>query len=300
MKHPGDEEAELVRVPGSCRIDLVSSANGRAYRLHVALPRRAPPPGGWPALLVLDGDAYFGFATDVMRNRGELAGEISAFVVVAMGYPDDDPEAWHTRRVLDYTPCAPAEGVLVGDTGGLEGFLDTIEHDVLPMLKERFDVDVGRSALWGHSLGGLAVLAALLTRPGLVRSYLAVSPALWVAEADLLQRLQAFPGRMANLAEARRVHIAVGADEEQLPRHMLAADGVDAGRIRAQIARARMAGRARDWADRLRSLQDTPLGLALDVIAGESHVSVAYAALRPALDMAFGVAPSGPEGDTNP
>lgn len=300
MKHPGDDEAELVRVPGSRRIDFVSSANGRAYRLHLSLPRRAPPPGGWPALLVLDGDAYFGFATDVMRNRGELAGEISAFVVVAIGYPDEDPEAWHTRRVLDDTPSAPAEGLLVGDTGGLEGFLDTIEHEVLPMLRRRFGVDLARSALWGHSLGGLAVLAALLSRPGLVRSYLAVSPALWVAEADLQQRLPTFPARIANLAEARRVHIAVGADEEQLPVHLRAAPGIDTDALRAQIAQARMVGRARDWADRLRSLHGTPLRLGLDVIAGEGHVSVAYAAMRPALDLAFGLEPRSSEEGTNP
>lgn len=287
MSQGTDDDANAVRVPGSLCVDLVSSAHARAYRLRIAVPRGTPPPGGWPALLVLDGDAYFGVMTDVMRNRGELAGEIIPFAVVAVGYPDAQPDAWHTRRVLDYTPAAVVQGAWVGATGGLDGFLDTLEHDVLPLLQQRLGIDRANSAIWGHSLGGLAVLAGVLSRPAMLRSWLAVSPAIWVAEADLLQRLSGLAARTAGLGPARRVHIAVGSEEEQLPRRLPPGSRLSPQELQAHVEQARMIGRARDWAARLGAVPGSPLALRLDVITDESHVSVAYAALRPALDLAF-------------
>ena len=288
MIQDGEENAaDDVRIPGSLCIDLVSSVNSRGYRLRIAVPRAAPPAAGWPALLVLDGDAYFGLMSDVMRNRGELAGEITPFVVVAIGYPDPQPDAWHTRRVLDFTPSACQSQLLVGHTGGLESFLDTLEKDVLPLLQQRLGIDRQSSAIWGHSLGGLAVLAALLSRPTLLRSWLAVSPAIWAAEADLEERLAGFSRHTKDLCLPRAVHIAVGADEEQLPRRLPPGSQHSREELQRLIAQARMVGRARDWAARLRTLPGHALTLRLDVIADESHVSVAYAALRPGLNLAF-------------
>jgi len=255
-------------LPRSVQRDLRSC--GRGYRLRISLPQTPPPPEGWPALLVLDGDAYFGLATDATRNRGDLAGEIEPCVVVAIGYPDEDVNAWHSRRVYDYTPAGTHSEALLGEQGGLDDFLRMLECRVMPLLAREFNVAPARSALWGHSLGGLAAVWALLTRPTLCRSYLAVSPALWVArEAIAAQKVT---------GSGKCLHIAVGALEETPP--------PNTGEVVIrQLREARMVSSAREFAQSLSAVESLSLGY--QELAGESHVSAPYAALREALDLAF-------------
>jgi len=274
----------LADTPLSHRIDLVSAVNGRAYRLRVAEPLTPPPAGGWPVLLVLDGDAYFGLMTDAMRNRGCLGHEIDPPLVVAIGYPDDDPQAWHVRRQLDYTPEDPPAGTLApGPFGGLDGFLDTIETHILPLLAQRFVIDRDAVALFGHSLGGLAVLYGLCTRPRLARSWLAVSPALWCAPAALASAERMLPSRLG--AARPRVHIAVGGLEEEPPRWRPPGSVLTLDAAARQVAFARIRGRAQAFAHALR--RHASLTVRYDDLPGETHVSVPYAALRMAFDLAF-------------
>ena len=49
-----------------------------------------------------------------------------------------------------------------------------------------------RSILFGHSLGGLFVAYALLTRPDAFATYLAISPSLWWDGFTVLRHLPAF------------------------------------------------------------------------------------------------------------
>ena len=48
-----------VTIALSQQVDFTARANGKDYRLFIATPLTPPPPGGYPVVYVLDGNAYF-------------------------------------------------------------------------------------------------------------------------------------------------------------------------------------------------------------------------------------------------
>ena len=73
-------------LPLSRQYDFTSKINGKSYRVRVAIPFTPPPPDGYPALFVLDGDAFFATFAEASRVR-LLGGEVEAAVIVGIGYP---------------------------------------------------------------------------------------------------------------------------------------------------------------------------------------------------------------------
>lgn len=62
--------------------------------------------------------------------------------------------------------------------GGGANFLNFIKNELIPYVDKKYPSN-GDNALWGHSLGGLFVINALLTEPNTFKSYIAVDPSLW-------------------------------------------------------------------------------------------------------------------------
>jgi uncharacterized protein len=80
----------------------------------------------------------------------------------------------NTNRVRDMTPTAVADRA---GSGGGEKFLEFIEKEVIPLVEKNYRTQPYR-IFAGHSLGGLAVVNAFVSRPALFNSYIAASPAL--------------------------------------------------------------------------------------------------------------------------
>lgn len=289
-----------VTVRESERVDVRSTSSGRGYRLMIATPSSAPPEDGYPLLLVLDGDAYFGFMTDVTRNRGVIGNEIAAPVVVGIAYADEDPDAWLTRRSLEFTPTDPPEEQRTAQTdaleyGGAGAFLDAIEHDILPAISDLVAIDASRMAIFGHSLGGLAVLQTLFTKSCLFQSYIAVSPAIWWAPDLLATQEAAFVERVREKELAPRVLIAVGALEETPPERVPAWSDMSLEQVAEHVRSAAMVSNARDLASRLAAgFQGIAAKVRFAEPVDETHISVPYAVIREALDLAFP-----PDGDND-
>lgn len=163
-------------------------AEGPGHRLFLAVPKAPPPPGGWPVLYMLDGNAAFDFLTadDLALAPG--------LVVVGVGY-DTERQFARERRTLDFTaPDGPGDGlrpdhVHEGRTaGGAAIFHDRLTGPLRAAAEAGLPVDPARRTLWGHSFGGLFTLYALLARPGGFARYAAISPSIWWDEA-LIRRV---------------------------------------------------------------------------------------------------------------
>lgn len=163
----------------------------RRHRVWLAIPEGTPPPVGFPALYLLDGNAV------LSRLRPEwltTLGTDTPPVLVMIGYDTDllfDGDARH----YDYTP-APRGQTSVRDArrpqregGGAAAFIERIESAITPWVASRTQVDPNRKALWGHSFGGLFTLFTLCTRPQAFHLYLPVSPSLGWADNLLQQSL---------------------------------------------------------------------------------------------------------------
>ncbi|MBN3801422.1 alpha/beta hydrolase-fold protein, partial [Burkholderia sp. Ac-20392] len=163
--------------------------------------------GSHPVLTVLDGNALFPLAAQLVRNRRarpDTAPDPEP-VVIGIGYPTDAAYDM-AARADDYTlaPLPDGRGAVA------DRLLDFIEHDVQPWLAQQVAVDPARQTLFGHSYGGLLTLYAMLTRPHLFTRYVAASPSIWWGDRALLPYANRFAAQAAPLAPALRLLVTAG------------------------------------------------------------------------------------------
>ncbi|WIA18323.1 hypothetical protein OEZ85_009788 [Tetradesmus obliquus] len=180
-------------------------------RVRVWLPpgfnAEAAPPGGWPALLMCDGQNMF---EDHLAHQGvswhlgyAASGCISAGLIppcVCIAIDSAGP-----YRSYSYLPFPPGtgEGGFRGDAarwpgGGAHDFLMRITHELLPMLQQRYGLaqDSSRLAFGGGSFAGVTALLAATSLPHVFGGVLVESPSLWVGEGRFLGDLASYSGRL--------------------------------------------------------------------------------------------------------
>ncbi|KAL4867043.1 Alpha/Beta hydrolase protein [Aspergillus spectabilis] len=131
---------------------------------------------------LVDGNALFLTATEALRRRQSHRPRETGTIVVAIGYPPTD-SVFSPRRSYDLTP--PCESYTPPDGpdgkpkmeshGGADKFLTFITEVVRPFIEAKVfpGVFFARTAIFGHSYGGLFVLHTLFTRPSAFNVYLA-------------------------------------------------------------------------------------------------------------------------------
>ena len=279
--------------PTTTTVDLVAPTLDRRYRITLQ-----PPLGGQEplaALFVLDANAYQPVMAQVamLRSLGE---ETVPILTVGIGYPESDPETWLARRLLDLTPSVPArfrpgDSTNPADWGGLDRFLDFIDQQVQPLVREAFPAAARHRVLFGHSLGGLAVVRALLRRPASYEGWFAVSPSLWWEDRMALQDLAPWSAAAQQPARPPKVFLSVGGLEETPPKRLPKApwaEGLTLEQEAAETARCRMIGNTLDLAEALRPTLERLGGEVMcRVLEGETHLSVVPSSLTAAFDLHF-------------
>jgi len=118
----------------------------------------------FPVLLMLDAHApQNGMMSSIIESQA-FAGAMPEMIVVGIQ---------NTNRTRDLTPTKTERA----GSGGGDKFLDFIEQEVLPLVDKSYRTESYR-VYAGHSLGGLAVVYAMATRPHLFGGYIAASPVL--------------------------------------------------------------------------------------------------------------------------
>ena len=272
------------------RFDITSKSTGRSY--WISLYRPAAPLAGsvenCPIVFLLDGDLTFGTAVEVVAFR-TLFGQLEPAIIVGVAY-DSDLLNMARLRTKDLTPPAPADkypemaGMIGTDYGGSDAFLEFLTDELAPAVRARApEASNTRLAIFGHSLGGLLVAYALMRRPEAFETFLANSPALWWNDNSILALIPDALRKMATLSARPRVHIGVGALEQEEP--TAAPPGVDLEGVKRRVREARMVDAAREFADSLRYAKLPELKfVAFD---DEDHGSVLAAAVGRALSFAL-------------
>lgn len=284
-------------LPGTERL-AACSPYGRRYELFVARPTGEPPsPSGYPVLYLLDGNAVFGTAAEIvgLRSRRPEASGIVPSVVVAIGYPTEAPLDLD-RRAYDFTPPADVtqlpprpDGSAWSAIGGADEFLDFIIGTVRPAIRRMFPIDMRRQALFGHSFGGLFALHTLFTHTQAFSHYIAASPSIWWYRSALRNDEAEFCKRVQATAIDVRLLVTVGDREQELTSAEASAPG--SGMRAEWKARNRMVENAGELAVRMKQLRSC--GLQADFVAfeGEDHTSVIPASIARAVSFALGVRP---------
>src|SRR5215207_5941374 len=160
----GEDRVVLVRTPAGYETNKVS----------------------YPVLYMTDGDAHIGHTASTIEflNRN---GRVSELIVV--GVPNTD-------RTRDLSPVKSTQKNAAGElqsptSGGGDNFLKFFETELIPEIEKQYRVQPYR-ILAGHSLGGLFAVHAMIAKPGLFNSYVAVSPSLQWEDGATLKRAEEF------------------------------------------------------------------------------------------------------------
>ena len=285
--------APPVTIPDSEVHPVHARAVDDDFELWVANPQQGfvPAQGRPRVLYVLDANLVFGTVVEMTRLMHKLYGELPPLLVVGIAYPTRDGFRQGLIRTRDFTPSADAGfGAMSASLprpetvepveppmGGADAFLRFVEEQVVPFVRERFDVDEEGSTLFGSSMGGLLAVHALLRTPHLFDNILAVSPALWWNEG-------------ATLRAEPAAH-----DQILRPRAYLAAGGLEEAAHVPMLARFRLISNARAMARRLVDLGWATERATFEEIPGETHTSVIPAALTRGLRVLHTPGPSAPE-----
>lgn len=160
----GEERTILVRTPAG-----YESGNAR-----------------YPVLYMTDGDAHMGHTSATVEFLARN-GRMSDMIVVGIT---------NTDRTRDLSPVKATATNDAGQpqfptSGGADKFLKFIETELIPQIEKQYRTQPYR-VLAGHSLGGLFAVHAMIARPGLFKSYVAVSPALQWANEEIVYRAEKF------------------------------------------------------------------------------------------------------------
>ncbi|HEV2703660.1 MAG TPA: alpha/beta hydrolase-fold protein [Steroidobacteraceae bacterium] len=315
-----------VSVPSSYKIKFDSAINAESYTLFIRVPATPPPPQGYPVIYVLDGDLNFGTAADVELTLNN--DPVHAPVVVAIGHgvfgDMDVVRRYAVRKPGDQTPVGIADigsvinmlrlhdytlpvaanhlapawtGLTSGNIGGLDQFLKVVEAEIKPKVAQLIPVNAANQAIFGHSIGGLAVLRALFTEPGAFRTFIAASPSIWWDADAVLADEASFAKVIESHGAAPRVLITVGADEPDSPNppqsfiNSLPPDKATelTAYVKMASAWSGMISGARDLAARLGRIQGgQDYKVSFVAFAGENHASVIPVALNRGMWFAFG------------
>ncbi|WP_158498676.1 alpha/beta hydrolase [Martelella endophytica] len=277
------EAAEPTRQRRCLRFEIASQA-GLPYEIFVSLPRQAPPPEGFPVLYMLDANADFTLADQVMERltRRPAATGVEPAIIVGIGYPQTEGYN-QERRHLDLT-SGPTDDAFYEDTtytfGGQHAFIAFICDRLKPVIRNRFPIREGHETILGHSLGGYFVVELALTRPELFSGYVAISPSIWWNPDRIFGHIAS---RSAPPEKPIRFFLAAGGWETE-PAPWQRQDTPERNLEQTNL---RLRRRMNDNIDRLseccRSTYPETVTLRTERIADEDHSSIYVASLPRAL-----------------
>ena len=140
----------------------------------------------YPVLYMTDGDAHMGHTASTIEFLTRN-GRIPEMIVVGVT---------NTDRTRDLTPAKSTNKNAAGElqfptAGGANNFLKFFETELIPHIEKEYRVHPYR-ILAGHSFGGLFAVHAMISKPGLFNSFVAVSPSLQWENAEALKRAEEF------------------------------------------------------------------------------------------------------------
>lgn len=275
----------------SMQLVLHSSINGSDYLIQIFIPRRPPPPSGYPTLYALDGDALFATYAQAMGNRSGAHEIVSAVVVGISGAPG--PHGADRTRDFTFSDLTPYEKSIIKDLGtdpqygGADRFFAVMQSEIRTKVASLVHIDPSKAALLGWSLGGHYVLHTMFRHPEAFSSFIAVSPALWRSDRILFKDVPGFSQQLGQSGARPSLFLGAGGREEEAIPGLLEGE-MSQPDLAAELRYGRMVGNAKDMAESLHPIF-VGFGMKFEakVFDGETHNSMPWAAVNPILDFTF-------------
>nr|WP_299491874.1 alpha/beta hydrolase-fold protein [uncultured Shewanella sp.] len=165
------------------RFTIDSSLLNETRQFQVVLPENyhADSSTNYPVLYLLDGDYLLHGASgmlDLLANKGQLIPDI-----IVVGLADKGTDKY--RQYM--TPQGLSAPRKQGDMGKASEFLAHINEELIPYIEANYRT-ADNEIIFGHSIGGLFVLNALLESPNTFNRYFSSSPSVWLNDYAFVKR----------------------------------------------------------------------------------------------------------------
>lgn len=223
------------------KIDTIHSTILKEDRaVWISVPESGGFPGKtYPVVYLLDGDAHFYSVMGLIQQLSTVNGNTVCPEMIIVGIPNTD-------RTRDLTPTHVNEamGDTLGNetTGGMVEFTSFIEKELMPYVESHYPVSPYKMYI-GHSLGGLAVIHTLLTRPDLFNAWLAIDPSLWWDDRLISKMSEVLDDRKKFAHESLYLAIANTMPPEMTLDHVVKDTTLDTEHIRSILDFRDIAGK---------------------------------------------------------
>ncbi|TNE54983.1 MAG: alpha/beta hydrolase [Bacteroidetes bacterium] len=230
--------------------------------LNIYLPNGYSPDSAtvYPVIYLLDGsmdEDMLHIAGLVQFGSFSWINMVPASIVVGIANVNRQRDFTFPTDKKEYLEAVPA-------AGGSEAFINFIEQEVQPFVRENYKTGVVRTLI-GQSLGGLLATEILFKKADLFDNYIIVSPSLWWDEESLLKVAPVpYPGE-------KSVYIGVGGEEGPVMRRT-----------------------ARELYDKLQALDREHTSLYYDFLEKEDHGNILHLAVYRAFGLVFKAASKQP------
>lgn len=235
---------------------------------------------------MLDGNALGMTATEAFKRRLPVEATQPDSVVASIGYPLTD-DIYSDQRAIDFRPPLPegSEPDPEDPPSGADDFIVFIDEVLRPFVRESLfpNVDFTRDALYGHSFGGLFVIYALLTRPGLFDTFLTASPAIFWNNGSILDEVDRLKAEDDDQGQEKPAFVISYGSLEQFPIRRRSESGEAFEARKAIIETFRMTDNCNELYERLDGnprLRD----VTLKEYEGQDHSSVGASAITDGID----------------
>ncbi|MEH6538248.1 MAG: alpha/beta hydrolase-fold protein [Psychroserpens sp.] len=130
----------------------------------------------YPVVYLLDGDYNFHYVTGLIELMSNVSGKMPECIVV--GITDKGASKYRKN-------CTPNQ--IKGRDGNAENYIKFIDNELKPLIKSKYRT-ADYNIIIGHSIGGLFVTNFLLKKPDAFNAFIAIDPALWLGEFEIINR----------------------------------------------------------------------------------------------------------------
>lgn len=175
-------------VIGSISKTFYSNVLKEKRTITIRTPKQSNPFDVYPVLYVLDGEAQGPLAEGQVAYLSESYRIIPKLIIVSIHNTDRirDLTPTHDNTGPDGKPDTSAKA-FGKNSGGTDNFLKFMKEELMPYVQSQYRA-APYSILFGHSLGGLTAIHALLNNSSVFNAYIAVSPSFQWHNKTLLKQ----------------------------------------------------------------------------------------------------------------
>ncbi len=148
----------------------------RTFQVYLPPSYHFSDKGNFPVVYLIDGDYNFNFDTALIEYLSNVSNKIPEMIVVGIS------DKGNANYKINCTPTDASD-----KKGNATNFMSFIDEELKPYINKNYKAS-NYSIVIGHSIGGLFVTNYLLENPKSFNTFIAIDPALWWGDYEIIKR----------------------------------------------------------------------------------------------------------------